>query len=59
MGDNGMMLGMLFGPQQSFTVVVAGKALNPAGHCVHSSVPVAFENVSAAQDKQDVVAMES
>jgi hypothetical protein len=54
-----MMLGILFGPQQSCVVVVAGKALNPAGHCVHSSVPVPFENVSGAQDKHDVVAMES
>jgi hypothetical protein len=53
------MLGMLFGPQQSCTVVVAGKALNPAGHCVHISLPVAFENVSAAQEKHDVVPMES
>jgi hypothetical protein len=48
------MLGMLFGPQQSCTAVVAGSALNPAGHVWHAIDPVTFWNVSGGQATQAV-----
>jgi len=51
--------GKLFSPQQSSPVVVAESDLNPAGHWVHDSAPLAFENESGAQDKHDVAATES
>ena len=51
--------GMLFKAQQSCIVVVAESALNPAGHSVHNSAPLALENVSGAQDQHDVLARAS
>ena len=48
--------GKLFSPQQSSPVVVADSDLNPAGHWVHDSAPLAFENVSGAQDQHAVAA---
>jgi hypothetical protein len=53
------MLGMLFGPQQSCTAVVAGSALNPAGHVWHAIDPVAFWYVSGGHPKHDVLATAS
>jgi hypothetical protein len=36
-----MVCGLLFSPQQSADVVVAGSALNPAGHVAHTEAPLA------------------
>ena len=51
--------GALFNAQQSSTVVVADSDLNPAGQCVHSGAPLAFENESGAQDEHPVAATAS
>jgi hypothetical protein len=51
--------GALFNAQQSVTVVVADSDLNPAGHSVHTSAPLAFENVSGAQAQHAVAATAS
>ena len=51
--------GLLFSPQQSVEFAVPTSDLYPAGHCVHDSAPLALENVSGAQDEQDVAATES
>jgi len=51
--------GLLFSPQQSVEFTVPTSDLYPTGHCVHSATPLAFANVSAAQDKHDVVAIAS
>jgi hypothetical protein len=51
--------GLLFNAQQSPTVVVAESDLNPAGHSVQYAAPLAFENVSGAQGKHEVVAIAS
>jgi hypothetical protein len=37
-----MFCGKLFSLQQSCTAVVAGSALNPAGHAAHTDAPLAF-----------------
>ena len=51
--------GALFKAQQSCIVVVPESALKPAGHCVHASVPLSFENESGAQDQHAVAATAS
>jgi hypothetical protein len=54
-----MFCGLLFSAQQSVEFTVPASDLYPAGHCVHRGDPLTFANVSGAQDKHDVVAMES
>ena len=51
--------GLLFSAQQSVEFAVPTSDLNPAGHCVHRGDPLAFANVSGAQDEHDVVASAS
>ena len=51
--------GLLFSAQQSVEFTVPTSDLYPAGHCVHRGAPLAFENVSGAQDEHDVVARAS
>jgi hypothetical protein len=51
--------GLLFSAQQSVEFTVPTSDLYPAGHCVHTGAPLAFANVSGAQDEHDVVASAS
>jgi hypothetical protein len=51
--------GLLFSAQQSVEFTVPGRDLYPIGHELQDEAVVTFENVSAAQVKHDVVAMES
>jgi hypothetical protein len=51
--------GRLFNAQQSVEFTVPTSDLYPAGHCVQNASPLAFANVSGAQDEHDVVASAS
>jgi len=51
--------GLLFRAQQSVEFTVPASDLYPAGHGVHRGDPLAFANVSGAQDEHDVVASAS
>ena len=55
----GAATGRLFSAQQSVEFTVPTSDLYPAGHCVHTGAPLAFANVSGAQDEHDVVASAS
>jgi hypothetical protein len=54
-----MFCGLLFSAQQSVEFAVPTSDLYPAGHCVQNAAPLAFANVSGAQDEHDVVASAS
>ena len=54
-----MFCGLLFSAQQSVEFTVPTSDLYPAGHCVQNAAPLAFANVSGAQDEHDVVASAS
>jgi hypothetical protein len=51
--------GLLLSAQQSVEFTVPASDLYPAGHCVQNASPLAFANVSGAQDEHDVVASAS